>query len=235
MKRRYAIAAIRPTPEGHAVILDGKPLKTPGRRDFVVPTAVLAAAVAAEWNAQGHALRPERMRLTRLANFAIDRVPKERAIIVEHTARYAETDLVCYRAEFPAALAERQQTLWQPLLDWATRRYDTPLLIATGVIPKRQSPAALRALERAVAGADDLSLAALASVTRSSGSLVIGLALLEGRIDADAAFAACELEESFEIESWGEDDAQAARRREVALEIKAAARLLALLGRQAPT
>jgi chaperone required for assembly of F1-ATPase len=229
MTRRYAIAAIRPAPEGHGVLLDGKPLKTAARRDFILPTAALAAAIAAEWNREGDAPRPARMRLTRLAILAIDRVAIERARIVEETARTAGTDLVCYRAAYPAALAERQQRAWQPLLDWAMRRYDAPLLVTTGVIPKRQTPASLRALARAVEATDDFSLAALAALASTCGSLVIALALLEGRLDAKAAFAASELDESFAIETWGEDPGQAARRRELAFEIRAAARFLALL------
>jgi chaperone required for assembly of F1-ATPase len=107
-------------------------------------------------------------------------------------------------------------------------------LVTAGVIPKRQSPAALRAFARAVETRDDFSLAALASVSATCGSLIIALALLEGRLDARAAFAACELEESFEIETWGEDLGQAARRREVALEIRAAARFVALLREEGP-
>ena len=229
MKRRYAIAAIRPTPAGHGVTLDGRPLKTPGRREFIVPSAALAATIAAEWNREGDALRPARMRLTRLANAAIDRAPIERSGLVAETARYAGTDLLCYRADYPSSLAERQHKAWQPLLDWAIRRYDAPLLVTTGVIPKRQRPEALRALARAVEATDNFSLVALRSLAAACGSLVIALALLEGRLDAEAAFAACELEETFEIESWGEDLGQAASRRERESEIKAAARFLALL------
>lgn len=229
MKRRYAIAATRETAAGHGVNLDGQPLKTPERRDFILPNAGLAAAIAAEWNREPDELSPARMRLTRLAAFAIDRVPKERAVLVAETARYAQTDLVCYRAAYPSSLAERQHQAWQPLLDWAMRRYDAPLLVTTGVIPRPQSASALHALAQAVAATDDFSLAALASATTACGSLVVGLALLEGRLDARSAFAASELEESFEIETWGEDPRQAARRRDLAQEIGAAARFLMLL------
>ncbi len=229
MKRRYAIAAIRQTNGGHGVLLDGTPLKTPAGRDLVVPGAALAAAIAAEWNAQPDAFDPSAMGLTALAGFALDRLALDRPLALGRLARYAETDLLCYRAEYPEALIERQQKAWQPLLDWVEMRYEAPLLVTTGVIPKPQSDRSLCALARALEGLDDFSLAALSSIAGASGSLVIALALLAGRIDAEAAFALATLEERFAGESWGEDEWEAGRRREKARGLRTAARFLALL------
>jgi chaperone required for assembly of F1-ATPase len=169
------------------------------------------------------------MPLTRLAATAIDRTAPHRDKVVNEIAGYAGTDLVCYRADRPAALARRQAAVWQPLLDWATARYDAALAVTAGVVPRAQSPAALRAYAAAVAAQDSFTLTALHLLTAGCGSLVIALAVLEGRLGADEAFAASQLDETFQLEAWGEDAEAAARRRALAADIEAAAQFLALL------
>ncbi len=228
MKRFYRNAEPIQQAGGHGITLDGKPIKTPGKRDLVVPNEALAAAIAEEWNAQEGEVRAT-MPLTRLAATTVDQVATKRDEIIRQTADYAATDLVCYRAVHPPALAARQQAVWQPLIDWAVLRYDAPLSVTTGVIPTRQSATSLRAFAAAVAEQDDFALTALHVATAACGSLAIGLALIEGQLDAEGAFAASQLDESFQIEAWGEDAEQAKRRRILAADIEAAARFISLL------
>ena len=229
MKRFYRKAEPVQRAGGHGITLDGKPIRTPGKRDLIVPNGALAAAIAEEWNAQQGEVRAATMPLTRLATTTVDRVATQRDAVIRQTANYAATDLVCYRAAHPPALAARQQAVWQPLIDWAVLRYDAPLSVTTGVIPKNQSASSLRALAAAVAEQDDFALNALHVATAACGSVVIALALIEGQLDARQAFAASQLDESFQIEGWGEDAEQAERRRSLAADINAAARLISLL------
>jgi chaperone required for assembly of F1-ATPase len=227
MKRFHKKAEAVPAAGGHGVALDGRLVKTPGKRDLVVPSAALAAAVAAEWGAQQGEIRRDTMPLTRLAGAAVDG-SAQRDAIVRQVAHYAGTDLVCYHASHPPALVARQQAVWQPLIDWAAQRYGAPLMV-TGVIPAIQPAASLAALAAASAAQDDFTLTALHAATVACGSLVIALALVEGHLDAAAAFAASQLDESFQIESWGEDSEQAECRAALAADIEAAARFMALL------
>ena len=229
MKRVYKQVATRPVEGGWEITLDGRPLRTPAKRELTVPTQRLAAMIAAEWDAQETHIHPERMKLTRLATTAIDRTAAERDKIVAEVANYAGTDLVCYRAEQPPALAARQHAVWQKLIDWAASRYDAGLAVTASILPTPQSPASLKAFAAAVAAQDDFRLTALQAATAACGSLVIALALLEGRLDADGAFAASQLDESFQIEAWGEDAEAAQRRRALAEDIEATARFLELL------
>ena len=233
MKRFYGKAEPVRRAAGHGITLDGKPIKTPGKRDLMVPNEALAAAIAEEWNAQEGEVLAATIPLTRLAMTAIDRVATQREAVVRETANYAATDLVCYRAAHPPALATRQQAVWQPLIDWAVLRYDAPLVITSGVIPKGQQAASLRALASAVAEQDDFALTALHVATAACGSLVIALALIEEHLDAEGAFAASQLDESFQIEAWGEDAEQAERRRILAADIRAAAQFISLLRKSA--
>jgi chaperone required for assembly of F1-ATPase len=169
------------------------------------------------------------MPLTRLAATAIDRTRTQRDLVAAEAANYAGTDLVCYRAEHPPVLIARQHAGWQPLIDWAMQRYDAALAVTSGIVPQPQSPAALKAFAAAVVAQDDFRLTALHAMTTACGSLVIALALIEGRLDATAAFAVSQLDETFQIEAWGEDAEATARRRGLAEDIEAAARFVQLL------
>ena len=229
MKRFYKQAGVAPVADGHGVTVDDRLVRTPGKRDLVVPSAALAAAIAAEWEAQQREIRRETMPLTRLAGVTIDRSAVEREAVVRQVAHYAGTDLVCYRATHPPALTVRQEAMWQPLIDWALERYGAPLMVTIGVIPASQPAASLAAFAVAVAAHDDFALTALHAATTACGSLVIALSLLEGRLDAGEAFTASQLDESFQIESWGEDAEQAKRRAALAEEISATAQFMSLL------
>ena len=229
MKRLYKKAEAVPAANGHGIALDGRLVKTPGKHDLIVPSLPLATAIAAEWRAQQDEIRREAMPLTRLGGAAIDRGDARRDAVVRQVAHYAGTDLVCYRATHPPALAALQHAVWQPLIDWAVERYGAPLAVTTGVIPASQPAASLAVFAELVAAHDDFQLTALHAATAACGSLVIALALLEERLDADQAFAASQLDESFQIEAWGEDAEQAERRAALAAEIVTAARFVSLL------
>ncbi len=227
MKRFFRAASIAEAEGGYAVLLDGKPIRTPAKAPLTVRSRKLAEAIAAEWEAQGETIEPATLPLTRLAGTAIDLVAQRRDEIVAEIAKFAATDLVCYRADQPSELAVRQHRAWQPHLDWAGARYAS-LAVTAGVSPVAQAPAALDAYRRAVAAYDDMMLAALHLATATLGSLVLALALVEGRIDAAAAFAAAELDQSFQIERWGEDAEAMARRAAIRDDVEAAARFAAL-------
>jgi len=229
-RRGYREVDVIPHAGGFGVRLDARPLKTPAGNPMVVPTRALAEAIAAEWRAEGARPNMERLPLTRVAATAIDCIPARRADVVAELAAYAETELVCHRASEPPALVKRQTEIWQPLLDWLTWRFDAALTVTTGVLPCAQSKRSLEALARAVGALDDFRLAALSIAVAAAGSLVIGLALAEGRLDAGDAFDAAELDASFQIEQWGEDELATRRRAGVRADLEVAARFLALLG-----
>jgi chaperone required for assembly of F1-ATPase len=228
-KRLYKTAAVRAVDGGFGVMLDGKRLLTPAKLPLALPSLALAEAIADEFRAQGAELRPHTMPLMRLASTALDLVAKRHRDVVAEIAAYAGTDLLCYRADRPPELAVRQHGVWQPLLDWATLRYDAPFTITAGILPVTQPPAALRALAVAVGAYEPMRLIALHAVTTATGSLIIALALMAGELDAEAAFAAAQLDETFQIERWGEDYEAADRRAALKADIATAARFAALL------
>lgn len=229
MRRFYAAVTVGPSEDGHAVLLDGKPVRTPARRALRLPCAPLAEAVAAEWREQGETLDTDGMRLTRLATTVVDLMPARRADAIAEAAAFAGTDLLCYRAAAPAGLAARQAAAWQPWLDWAERRFDAHLVPVAGVMPVIQPAAALRALEAAVARLDDWRLVGLHAAVTLLGSLVLGLALEQGEADADRLLDTALLDELFEVEQWGTDAEQTKRHERLRADLRAAERFLKLL------
>lgn len=226
-KRFYRTADVEPTANGYRITLDGRPLRTPAGAEFVLPSAQLASAVAAEWLAQSDEVRPLTMPATRLAATAVDRVAAHREAVIDHMVAYGGSDMLCYRAEEPGALAARQHGCWQPLLDWASQDLRAALVVTQGVMPVEQPRAALDALRQAVGGLDDFELTALGSAVPACGSLVLGLALIVGRLSAEDCFQAAQLDESFQVEQWGDDDELAERRTGLRHELLAAAEFLA--------
>ena len=228
-RRAYRTASIAEADGTFVILLDGRPVRTPAKAALAVPSRALAEAIAGEWEAQGERVDPDSMPLTRIASIAIDLVAPRRAGVVAEIAKYAGTDLVCYRAEHPRELVARQEAHWQPLVAWTRERYGAALAVTAGIVPADQPDDAIRTLTEAVAAHDSMKLAALHLATASCGSIVVALALAEGRLDADSAFAAAELDQTFEIERWGEDAEMTRRRAGLKAEIAAAARFLALL------
>jgi chaperone required for assembly of F1-ATPase len=226
MKRFWREVAIGPD---RVVALDGRPVRTPGRAPLALPTDALAAAVADEWRGVGETVDPRAMPLTGLANAAIDRLAPDPAPFAADLARYAESDLLCYRAETPRPLVARQAERWDPPLGWAETRYDIHVVRVAGIVHRPQPPATIARLAAAVAAQDPFRLAALASLVPLTGSLVLGLALAEAAIDPDAAWAAANVDEDWQIEQWGEDALAAAARADRRRAFDAGVRFLAAL------
>jgi chaperone required for assembly of F1-ATPase len=232
MKRFYKDTAVDAGDGGFRVLLDGRPMRTPAKAVLVVPTEALAEAIAAEWRAvpEKAEINVSHLPLTRLAATGIDRVTPQRKPVVDETAKYGASDLLCYRATDPASLVQRQAEAWQPLLDWAAERYGAPLVVATGLTFVSQPHAALAALRGAVTAHGDLALSALFNLTHISGSLVIALAVSERRLDGAQAFATAQLDELYQIERWGSDSLAEQRHDGIRRDLEAATRFLVLLG-----
>jgi chaperone required for assembly of F1-ATPase len=225
MSRFYRTSTAQAVDDGYAVLLDNRPVKTPhSRSPLVVPTRELAEAAAAEWDSQGDTVEPATMPVTAIASTALD-LDAQRDELVAAIARHGETDPVCYWVTEPTQLRTWQQTYWQPLLDWLALNYDARLNVTTGLLPISQPPDATKALSDAVAARNRFQLAALSSAVAATSSLVIALALMDRRLNADSAFTAAELEASYQIEQWGEDTESATRRTRTYTDLQAAERV----------
>ena len=228
-KRFYKAAAVAATTEGFTVALDGKPAQTPGGRALVVPGRLLAAALAEEWQAQEKTIESASMPLNGLVNTALDRLAGQRGEVLHATLGYVETDLLCYRAPEPHALAARQAGAWQPLLDWFEEAHGVGRTVTEGVVAVPQSGNAVEVLRPHLDAMDDLTLAALSVLTQTCGSLVIALAVHCGRLTAEEAFEVSQLDESYQMERWGQDPEALRRRQRLREDILTVGNLLSML------
>ena len=229
MKRFWKEVALADEAGGWSIALDGRPLKTPARATLVVHSRPLGEGIADEWRACGEEIDPRQMPLTGLANAAIDHVAPDPSRFAAELARYAEGDLLCYRAEHPAKLIAAQAAAWDPLLDWARRRYDVHFSVASGIRHVDQPPATVARRGAALASANPFELAALSPLVTIGGSLVTALALFERAIDVDTAWAAVTVDDRWQMETWGSDDEAVAALANREADFTAAARFLALL------
>lgn len=205
-KRFWKTTAAVACDGGYKIELDGRPVKTPAKALLVVPSADMAAAISAEWDAQVDLIDPMTMPVTRGANAAIDKVTVQKAEVVEMLAAYGDSDLLCYRADGPEGLVTRQSETWDPLLAWAKDRFGVALICAQGVMHVPQKP---DNLDRLTAELDQLTpfqIAAAHDLISLSGSLIIALAVMDGHLSATDGWAASRIDEEWQFEQWGEDD-----------------------------
>jgi chaperone required for assembly of F1-ATPase len=233
-KRFYGEVAVQPLEEGFGIALDGKPVHTPARARLVVPTQTLAEAVAEEWRLQEKEIDPAKMPKTRLVNSALDGVAREKQAVAAEIAKFAGSDLVCYRAGAPESLIAEQNAAWNPVLDFFRDRFSIRFLCSQGVIfvdqPQQSLAAVLRAVEQQGESADGaLRLAALHVLTTLTGSALIALALVHGGLDFDSAWAAAHVDEDYQMRFWGADDEALARREARKAEMRSALEVLEAL------
>lgn len=212
MKRFYTQAAAQPAKDGWQVGLDGRGIRTAMGAPQVVPNEALARALATEWAAQGDEIDPASFRLRDMADYAIDIVRPDRAAAIANLLRFAETDTLCYRADPEEPLFRRQQEVWEPLLKAAEERHKVRFERVSGIMHRPQPPTTLEALRAHLERQDDFTLAALNTLASLATSLTVALAALEDGAEANALWAAANLEEDWQVELWGEDPLAKERR-----------------------
>ncbi len=214
-KRFYKHVAFEPVDQGYCITLDGKRVRTPAKNLLQLMLQSHAAAIVAEWDAQTKVINTDAMPLTRLAHIALDLVPNARALLLEDIARYAETDLLCYRVpviaddnpltEDGSQLRHKQDAMFDPILAWAAREYGAAFVVTEGIIPVAQPAPAQAAIAAAYAAADDYALAALAMLVPLVGSALLALAIWKEQIAVEDALIAARLDEDVQAARWGQD------------------------------
>ncbi|MBD9372508.1 ATPase [Rhizobium sp. ARZ01] len=230
-KRFYKDVSIGQTSDGYGVLLDGRAVRTPAKRPLAVASPALAERLKAEWDAQAEEIDPAKMPVTRLVNTALDGVADNQQAVFDEIVRFAGTDMICYRADSPERLVERQREGWDPVLDWAAATLGARFILAEGVMHQEQPPPAIAAFAAALEKFDSpLALACIHTVTTLTGSAILALAFAHGRLDAETVWKLAHIDEDWQIEHWGTDE-EAFRRRELRChELEVAAEVFSMLG-----
>ena len=214
MKRFWKTAEPVAVEGGWQVSLDGRPLKTQGKRAQVVPSRDLADLLAGEWSAQGEDVDPLLFPHRDMADYSIDMIASGEDDIVAKLLGFMETDTLCYRADPEEPLYRRQLHVWEPLVTAFEARHGVKVERASGILHRPQLAGTLAALKDRLETLDPLVIAPLFSLTSLSASLIVGLAALEDGADPETLWNAANLEEDWQIELWGADEeAMALRQR----------------------
>ncbi len=226
VQRFFKSAQVVREGDDYGVRLDDRPLRTPEGSPILLPTLPLANAVASEWSNQGDEINPLTMPLMRLACTAVDKVAPVRQRVIEQIARYGQSDLLCYRSTEPDDLVAHQEASWQPTLDWLESTHGIVLKVTQGIVHVQQPATALRKLTEMVAVYDDYPLAGLGELTQLTGSLVLAVACSNGHLTGEQVFLACQLDDDWQADKWGEDHEAAERRKNLEYDIQSAVRFI---------
>jgi len=229
IKRIYKDVAVKPLGAGYCVTLDGREARTLTRAALAAPSEHLAAAVAAEWAAQGEFIARQTMPLTALLSAAIDAGDVGAAQWRAEILTYLGSDLVCYRAETPAALTARQRQVWDPYVDWLGEEFNSALAVTQGVTAVAQPGEAITQVARALEAPAAFALFGITTATKISGSAVLALALWKEAWSADDIFAASRLDEHFQEQRWGADAEAKAREQQLQRDFFAVAEFMRLM------
>lgn len=229
MKKFYKLVSAKKADEGYAIQLDGKSVITPSGQKLVSPSKTLAEAIAKEWADQGDEIKPDAMPLTALLNTTIDRA-RERDSITKKLVKYLDTDLLCYRAQ-DAALIALEKEQWDPWLTWFDEHFEVSLDITSGLDALTQDEEAHKRVWNYIEGLDEYYFGVLQVVTALSGSIVMGLAFIEGAASPEQVFDVYWLEETHHARianeaEHGEDPIIAKKQAAMRVDLEAARRFL---------
>lgn len=214
MKRFYKVVTIEKKPGGFEIYLDGKPVKTPNKKTLLIPHEKLAQAIMCEWAEQGDDIVPDLMPLTQIMTTCIDRVREHRVEMKKTAMAYLDTDLLCYRAEPPAAVSTAQAEVWDPYLKWFEKEFGVALLVTCDLNALTQPDEARRAASAYVDSLDDVMFTVFQLIVSLSGSLILGLAFVKGHADPEAVFNAAHVEEQYKAAIYDEEKHGAAPQEE---------------------
>lgn len=228
-KRFWTTTKVAASGDGFGVFLDERPLKTPAKADLVVPKAALGDAIAAEWDALGDQIDPQKLPFTKLANAAIDNMAEKAGLVVEALTAYAETDLLCYRADSPEELVARQSQSWDPILDWIRDRHEIFFVSTVGIMPVEQPMKTVQKFEGWLKKMDKFELMAAHDLIMMSGSIVLARAVIESHLSADEAWKISTVDDLWQEDVWGVDEDAAELRAQKGRDFARAAQLYQLL------
>jgi len=205
-KRFWTTTKVETSGAGFGVFLDERPLKTPAKADLVVPSRPLGDAIAAEWDALEDQIDPQKLPFTKLANAAIDNMAEKAGLVVEALTAYAETDLLCYRADSPEGLVARQSQSWDPILDWIRDHHEIFFVSTVGIMPVEQPKKTIEKFEDWLKEMDKFELMAAHDLIMMSGSIVLARAVIEGHLSANEAWEISTVDDLWQEEVWGVDE-----------------------------
>jgi chaperone required for assembly of F1-ATPase len=205
-KRFWKNAHVVSSETGYLIKLDDKILKTPAKKQMLLPTEALAKKVASEWGEQVEEIDPTTMPFTKSSNAALDKVSEQFEEVSSLLGEYGDTDLLYYRADSPPELQKRQKTGWDPIVNWAENTFKVQINCGTGIVYIPQDTKLFSEINIKINSLSIFELAAFYDMVSITGSLILGLAIINGRLSAEEAYQLSRIDEQWQLEQWGEDE-----------------------------
>ena len=206
-KRFWKNVHVVPSEARYLIKLDDKILKTPAKRQMELPTEALAKKVASEWDEQVEEIDPTTMPFTKSANAALDKVSEQFEEVGSLLGEYGDTDLLYYRADSPPELQKRQKIGWDPIVKWAENTFKVKINCGTGIVYIPQNEQMFSEIRIKISNLSIFELTAFYDMVSITGSLILGLAIINGRLSAEEAYQLSRVDELWQLEQW-EDSAE---------------------------
>ncbi|XP_054427109.1 ATP synthase mitochondrial F1 complex assembly factor 2 isoform X2 [Pteronotus mesoamericanus] len=193
-----------PPAGGFEINLDHRKLKTPQAKLFTVPSEALAIAVATEWDSQQDTIKFYTMHLTTLCNTSLDNpTQRNKDQLIRAAVKFLDTDTVCYRVEEPETLVELQKNEWDPIIEWAEKRYGVEIGSSTSIMGPSIPARTREVLVSHLASYNMWALQGIEFVVAQLKSMVLTLGLMDLRLTVEQAVLLSRLEEEYQIQKWG--------------------------------
>ncbi|XP_030067018.1 ATP synthase mitochondrial F1 complex assembly factor 2 [Microcaecilia unicolor] len=203
-KKFYQNVSISQGEGGFEINLDRKKLKTPQGKLFTVPSEPLAIAVATEWDSQRDSIKSYTMHLTTLCNTALDNpTQRNKEQFIRAALKFLDTDTVCYRVEEPPGLVELQTNEWDPVINWAEKRYDVSIGSSTSIMGPHIPAETKEAFMKHLASYNMWALLGLEYIIVQLKSMVLTMGLVDRYLTVERAVLLSRLEEEYQIQRWG--------------------------------
>ncbi|CAI3923577.1 Mitochondrial FoF1-type ATP synthase assembly chaperone ATP12 (Atp12) (PDB:2P4X) [Commensalibacter communis] len=210
--------------KGYQILLDERPVKLPQKTELYVQSPLLAEKIADEWkNISGQKedyFSFNDLPMTQITATMIEKISPTHDIYIDALLPYVSGDLLCYFADQPKKLVIQQQEKWIPLIHWIEKTFQTKLKTTQGIMPIVQEPKVTNLFKSYLSNLDSVELTYFAIIVPLLGSMILSIALKDGRITVQEAFNLAYLDEIIQAEIWGHDTEQQAKLDKIQIDIQ---------------
>ena len=205
--------------DSFCVMLDKRILKTPLKRDLILPNLNLAEEIVKEWDQDSKKINTESMIFYGLISTSLDKIIDNKNLYINDILDYVDTDLICYRAESPKELVELQKNKWDPIILFIEKYIGIKVQVFQGIFPKKQHTTVHTKLTNLINQFSIFEISVLHRITNITGSIFLSLCVLKKDISKKEVFELSVLDELWQSENWGFDEEISQKRKEISIEL----------------
>ncbi|XP_038941884.1 ATP synthase mitochondrial F1 complex assembly factor 2 isoform X1 [Rattus norvegicus] len=141
---------------------------------------------------------------TTLCNTSLDNpTQRNKDQLIRAAVKFLDTDTICYRVEEPETLVELQKNEWDPIIEWAEKRYGMEIGSSTSIMGPSIPTQTREVLTSHLASYNMWALQGIEFVVAQLKSMLLTLGLIDLRLTVEQAVLLSRLEEEYQIQKWG--------------------------------